>query len=122
MRTYLIYDTKEEAIQAERIIFSAGKSLAALKGYTTNGSIHGKQDGISTPETAETLYWDTPLQRLDGKWVVLHPMHHPVAQSHIPVDQEAYRNLLEALSAGESGSAVVEVNDISWWPEPQGDE
>ena len=77
---YLIYNTEQEADTAQSIIFEFGKNIAARLGYYTNEAIHGKKQGISNASTGVTIRWCDVKQRLDGKWLVLHPKYHSAAK------------------------------------------
>ena len=103
---YLIYNTEQEAETAQSIIFEFGKALAAEAGYFVNGGIHGIKNGISSVDTASSTVWDIPRQRLDSKWVVLHPKYDNAAQD---VD------LLNALML-ELEPFSVEAEQPDWFP------
>ena len=77
---YLIYNTEQESETAQSIIFGFGKALAAEAGYFVNGGIHGTKNGISSVDTPSSTVWDIPRQRLDSKWILLHPKYDNAAQ------------------------------------------
>lgn len=109
MTDYLVFDALVEAVVVERVIFNFGVQLATGAGYliAEDGGIIGKRQGVSDPLSQETTTWDIPRQRLDGKWVVRHPKHHPSAQNE--------ENL--ALLLGQLGDITVEQEQENWWPE-----
>ena len=108
---YLIFDTKDQAVQAERAIYNVGVVLAKAEGYTVDAAgIAGKSSGVDNAAAAKTAAWDVPRQRLDGKWIVLHPIHHPAAT-------DANGAALLAQLGPALSDVPVELEDPSWWPE-----
>ena len=106
---YIVTDTFEEANLIERTIFIYGQTLAVNAGYqlTNDGEVIGLNRGLSAPDAQATSSWDIPTQRLDGKWVLLHPKYHPSAS-----DAEK----LAALNA-EIGEVTVETRQTDWFPD-----
>lgn len=102
---YLVYDTEEEALAAERIVFNFGKLLAKNSGYLTNGAIHGLKNGVSDETTAITDKWSVVQQRLDGKWVILHPKYHSAAK-----DPLLLSGLMDSV-----GDVVIEPIGSDWF-------
>ena len=106
---YLVFNTEEEAEQAQQTIFAVIRQNAEAAGYdiAEDGSIIGKADGVSNPDAMHTSGWDTPMQRVDGKWVILHPEK---------AKDVANSNQFNAiLSAIPDYTVEQEAND--WWPE-----
>ena len=101
---YLVFDTEVEAIATERSIFELAKAIAKAMGYKTNGLIYGKKNGISTEENAGTDCWCEIKTRLDGKFLVVHPMHSP--------HYADYQSQIDALIYG----LTVEQSQPDWWP------
>lgn len=103
---FLVFETKAQADKAERIIFEFGKALALSEGYVVDDThVYGRNS--KGKSKAFTSSWDTPRQRVDGKWVITHPKHHTAAR-----DPQALQRLTVAL-----GHVVEEEADNGWWPE-----
>lgn len=105
--TYIVFNSETEASAVARTIFEFGAAMAADAGYSvTPSGIHGRRQGVSDPTTAPTTGWATPLERLDGKWVVSHPKHHTAAQ-----DAAKLTELMASL-----GDVVQEEETPAWFP------
>ena len=106
---YFVFETQRRAEDCQLAIFAFGKDLATRAGYATNAEgIIPKRKGRSANGQL-VRRWDTPRQRLDGKWVVAHPEKH--ASFSDPIAAQMLMNSLP--------DAVVEVEDADiWWPAP----
>lgn len=105
MQTFLVYETEIEARRDERIIFRRGAQIAVNSGYEVdeNGIASKNAEGETTDSL--TVRWDRPRKRMDGKWVIRHPIMHDDARN------EAWLTFVMAGIA-----APAEVEDVSWWP------
>lgn len=95
---HLVFDTQEAAQGVSDAIYVFGASYAVGQGYSVDGSgIVGRNpDGTSKPSAERTTAWDIPRQRLDGKWIVLHPKYHPAAAD--PSAAVGLANLLSGIT------------------------
>jgi hypothetical protein len=72
---YYVFSTQAEAQAAVDAINARARTIYAANGYTVaaDGSIIGKDgDGVDQPDSARTVTFSVPTQRLDGKWIVQH--------------------------------------------------
>lgn len=111
---FLVYETQADAEDGQRIIFDFGCSVAAGAGYdleVVDGvtMLHGKSGGVTTSPV--TSSWSPVRERLDGKWVVLHPQHHRNSKLHH----------LVALSKILPKTYVVEQFSPDWFPQEDED-
>lgn len=103
---YLVYNTAQDAETAQNIIFEFGKQLAQAAGYYVDDDIHGKKNGVSDATTGVTTRWCDVLERLDGKFVILHPKYHPAA-----IDQDLLAQLIIQLEP-----ISEETKQDNWFP------
>lgn len=123
---YLVYGTQAEALADLALINARGRAFYSAAGYEirADGAVIGEDaDGDPDPRGL-TVTWDVPRQRLDGKWVVLHPENQPMATRLLSeyVPGAAQIPILEIIMAGlASGDAALsgaaEDYAPSWWPE-----
>lgn len=78
MQRFLVFDAEAEALAIERAIYDFGAQVALAAGYNVSADgISGQSSGQTRADAQKTSAWDTPRQRLDGKWIVAHPETHP---------------------------------------------
>lgn len=111
---YFVYETEQEAADAEALIFQRGTAIAAEVGHVIDNGVVGKTGSIDRPDAARTGAWCPPRQRLDGKWVVAHPQHHPRADDVVDADGRTYAAIVT-----EGLAAPVETESADWWPEEE---
>lgn len=74
---FFVFNDQTSAQVATDAIAARGRELFAQFGYGVDagGNIIGKRasDGVLQPDAQHTTTWDVPRQRLDGKWILLHP-------------------------------------------------
>ena len=108
---YVVSESLEDSLSAERTIFNYGVQLAIQAGceIDESGGIVGKKQGVSSPNSQSTTSWDNPRQRADGKWIILHPKYHPSASD------------VSALASLESllGEITVEPFQSDWFPQEE---
>jgi hypothetical protein len=77
---YFVFDSRVAARFLIRKINERMLTLFAARGYTvTANGIVGKWVSDQTDNPTDlTTTWTEERQRLDGKWVVLHPEKHPL--------------------------------------------
>ena len=108
---FYVFDTEAEAIATENIIVTNIKTW--VETYSPSVMVNGEEIKGRRPITGEivsatTNKWDTPRQRIDGKWILsvptqlsLGPIPLSVITDNITVPTENY--------------------DITWFPEPETD-
>ncbi len=108
---YLVYDNVVAAQADAKLIFQRGAAIATQRGFEVDASgITGKRDGQDAADAEKTTAWDVPRQRLDGKWVVLHPKHHPMAQTELAPGTTYLAYAMHGITASEDAEAPT------WWP------
>lgn len=118
MRHY-VFATQAEAQKAVDAINRRARQVYAAFGYQVDGAgaIIGKRgsDRADMPDACRTVTWDTPRQRLDGRWIVAHtetcPGAHEIA--------DAKTGLLVWQYVGQDIAAPVEDYDAAWFPPPK---
>lgn len=123
MARYYVFQTQADAQACVDHINVRARIVYSAQGYqidSASGAIIGKRpsDGIAMPDAARTETWDTPRQRLDGKWVVRHCETVPGAS--FVLDATAVPPLTVAAFASQDIAATVaiETDTPSWWPVP----
>ncbi|GLK74686.1 hypothetical protein KHC23_08675 [Ancylobacter dichloromethanicus] len=113
---YLIFDSEAVALDALALIDQRGRDCFAAAGYTVreDGAIIGKRAGEDDP-AGITVTWDTPRQRIDGKWVLAHIEAHPMRDYLLPSGE----TVLAYVMAAPLDAATVEDDDPGWWPAPE---
>lgn len=113
MRFY-VHDTEADAQATAEAIDQRAREVFAAQGYTIreDGAVIGKRGGVDNPEGV-TRTWDIPRQRLDGKWLLLHPEEHPSATI------ELAPGLTVLAYVTQDVTAPVENEDAAWFPEPE---
>jgi len=110
---YLIFDTETQAIAINNAIFEIAKVLYASKGFPVDeDGIISSRDGVFDDAEVKTTSWYTPQQRLDDKWIVLHPRHSAAADTVLEDGTMGIVALMAQLPP-----QLEETEDTSWWPE-----
>jgi hypothetical protein len=76
MARFLCFNTQLAAGAAQLRIFEAGRDAFVAAGFTLDGSgniIDRLRSRLTLERACRITRWDTPRQRLDGKWVIAHP-------------------------------------------------
>lgn len=122
MPRYYVFATQVEAQACADRIWSRLKAACIAQGYTVDkatGGIIGKDTSGRDVPGALTLAWDTPRQRLDGKWAVLASAAVPGRSFIVAPLAKPPLTLGAILDADDlSASVTIQNDDSSWWPAP----
>ena len=112
---FLIYDTELEAQKSCDDIYAMALQLFVAQGFTViGGRVVLDESNPDTIALSQTVRWDEPTQRLDGKWVVAHPEKYSKAQFEFPDGSKSIDYVMAAL-----GAVVVEEDSTDWFPQSE---
>lgn len=109
---FYILNTEEEAITLESLIVTRIRSwvetYSPISIADTNDALLGRKPRTGELASALTNKWDTPRQRIDGKWI----LSVPTQLSLGPIPLSVITDNITAPTANY---------DTTWFPEPETD-
>lgn len=121
MARYLVFPSQGAANAAQDKIFTRLANALVARGHSfdpAKGILghRASDDAPAADVTQRTTRWAVPRQRLDGKWVILHPEEHSLAKQVPGVAAQLVQDLDAAVVAK---SVTVEEYQSSWFPTPK---
>lgn len=113
MPDYFVCDTAPDAQAVCDSVWSRQRDLLVAAGHPVDdkGCVIGKRSGVPDPSAQRTVCWDTPQQRLDGKWIAASPDSLPTASDK---PQAAKGLTVAAYVTQDVVAAVVQTFDQNW--------
>lgn len=120
MTRFLVSSTLDGAKALVAKIDDNGRLLYAARGYTVDkyGAIVGRNaaTGLEDTKAQRTVTWAAPRQRLDGKWVVLHPENH--VSSQMAIDAKKTTAVSAIMDGVVPESIETDPEDGTWFVIP----